>query len=201
VIVVSNSSPLMNLAVVGQVHLLEWLYGKVYIPEAVWQERSGMGTGQPWAAVMPTLAWLESRSVSHRSIIPTITPSVRLSRIRRRAARDVSGELPSLRVRLHPQPLDLLVQRIPGARHPRVFQVPLLSGEVRLRRGREHAPGGHHPLRRWTAWVPGGAKGLLFLGSPAVRRSSLLSRGLTPPSRCSFACLEKGPSAFGCQTP
>lgn len=30
-IVVSNSSPIMNLAVVGQVHLLEWLYGKVYI--------------------------------------------------------------------------------------------------------------------------------------------------------------------------
>jgi predicted nucleic acid-binding protein len=33
VIVVSNSSPIMNLAVVGQVHLLERLYGKVYIPE------------------------------------------------------------------------------------------------------------------------------------------------------------------------
>jgi uncharacterized protein len=59
VIVVSNSSPIMNLAVVGQVHLLERLYGKVYIPEAVWQELSAIGTGQPWATVMPALSWLE----------------------------------------------------------------------------------------------------------------------------------------------
>jgi predicted nucleic acid-binding protein len=33
----------MNLAVVGQVHLLERLYGKGYIPEAVWQELSAAG--------------------------------------------------------------------------------------------------------------------------------------------------------------
>ena len=71
-IVVSHSSPVMNLAVVGQVHLLERLYGKVYIPEAVWQERLAIGTGQPWAAVIPTLAWLETRSVSHRSLVDSL---------------------------------------------------------------------------------------------------------------------------------
>jgi predicted nucleic acid-binding protein len=59
----------MNLAVVGQVHALERLYGKVYIPEAVWQERSAIGAGQPRAAVMPALSWLESRSVSNRSLV------------------------------------------------------------------------------------------------------------------------------------
>jgi predicted nucleic acid-binding protein len=37
----------MHLAVVGRVHLLERLYGKVYVPEAVWQELSAIGTGQP----------------------------------------------------------------------------------------------------------------------------------------------------------
>jgi uncharacterized protein len=72
VIVVSNSSPIMNLAVVGQVHLLERLYGKVYIPEAVWQELSAIGTGQPWAAVMPTLPWLETRSGSIRSLVDVL---------------------------------------------------------------------------------------------------------------------------------
>jgi predicted nucleic acid-binding protein len=66
---VSHSAPLMNLAVVGQVHAPERLYGKVYIPEAVWQERSAIGTRQPWAAVMPALSWLETRSVSHRSLM------------------------------------------------------------------------------------------------------------------------------------
>jgi len=55
----------------------------------------------------------------------TIPTSMRLRRIRRCAARDVSSELPSLRLRLLPELLDLLVQRLPGARHARVFQVPL----------------------------------------------------------------------------
>ena len=40
----------------------------------------------------------------------------------------------------------------------------------------------------------------LFSGSPAVRRSSLLTRGFTPPSHCGFVCIEKSTSAFGCQT-
>jgi hypothetical protein len=66
----------MNLAVVGQVHLLEQLYGKVYIPEAVWQELSAIGTGQPWAAVMPTLSWLETRSVSNRSLARAHAPTL-----------------------------------------------------------------------------------------------------------------------------
>ena len=35
-IVVSNSSPIMNLAVVGQLQILKQLYGKVCIPETVW---------------------------------------------------------------------------------------------------------------------------------------------------------------------
>jgi predicted nucleic acid-binding protein len=69
VIVVSHSSPIMHLAVVGQVHTLERLYGNVYIPEAVWQERSAIGTGQPRAAVMPALSWLEIRTVSNRSLV------------------------------------------------------------------------------------------------------------------------------------
>jgi predicted nucleic acid-binding protein len=69
VIGVSNTSPIMNLAVVGQVHLLERLYGKVYIPEAVWQELSAIGKGQPWAAVIPTLSWLETGFGSNRSLV------------------------------------------------------------------------------------------------------------------------------------
>ncbi len=49
--------------------LPEQLYGKGDIPEAVWPELSAIGTGQPWAALLPTLAWLETRSVSRRSLM------------------------------------------------------------------------------------------------------------------------------------
>ncbi len=37
-IVVSNTSPLSNLAAIGKLELLQQLYGKVFIPPAVYQE-------------------------------------------------------------------------------------------------------------------------------------------------------------------
>jgi len=46
VIVVSNTSPMTNLAAIGQVALLRQLYGVVYIPEAVYRElRAGESRG------------------------------------------------------------------------------------------------------------------------------------------------------------
>jgi len=69
VIVVSNSSPIMNLAVVGQLQILKQLYGKVCIPETVWQELSAIGSEQAWATEMQTSSWLEKRSVSDRSLV------------------------------------------------------------------------------------------------------------------------------------
>ncbi len=37
-IVVSNTSPVTNLAAIGQFHLLSDLFEKIYIPEGVWLE-------------------------------------------------------------------------------------------------------------------------------------------------------------------
>ena len=36
--VVSNSSPLINLAIIEQFHLLESLFSTILVPDAVWQE-------------------------------------------------------------------------------------------------------------------------------------------------------------------
>jgi len=72
VITVSNSSPLLNLAVIRQLYLLERLYGRVYIPEAVWEELSAIGSAQPWGAGLHALAWLERRAVGDRSLLDTL---------------------------------------------------------------------------------------------------------------------------------
>ena len=56
-IVVSNSSPIMNLAVVGQLQILKQLYGKVCIPETVWQELSAIGPEQAWVTEMQTSSY------------------------------------------------------------------------------------------------------------------------------------------------
>jgi len=37
-IVVSNSSPIMNLAAIGRLDLIKHKFGKVVIPDAVWRE-------------------------------------------------------------------------------------------------------------------------------------------------------------------
>ncbi len=45
-IVVSNTSPLTNLAAIGQFHLLETLYAQILIPPAVWTELNANAV--PW---------------------------------------------------------------------------------------------------------------------------------------------------------
>ncbi|MFH1992497.1 MAG: hypothetical protein ABIK98_08835 [Pseudomonadota bacterium] len=45
--VVSNASPLINMACIGKLNLLNQLYGELLIPEAVWNEVVVEGKGQP----------------------------------------------------------------------------------------------------------------------------------------------------------
>jgi predicted nucleic acid-binding protein len=47
--IVNNASPLINLARIGKLGLLDKLYGELIIPEAVWQEIVVEGVGQPGA--------------------------------------------------------------------------------------------------------------------------------------------------------
>jgi uncharacterized protein len=47
VIIVSNTSPITNLAAVHQLNLLQQLYGNIIIPEAVNLELTGVGTPVP----------------------------------------------------------------------------------------------------------------------------------------------------------
>ena len=37
-IVISNASPIINLAIIGRLNLLKTIWGKIYVPEAVWKE-------------------------------------------------------------------------------------------------------------------------------------------------------------------
>ena len=60
--VVSNASPLINLARIGRLHLLAQLYGELVVPEAVWREVVLEGTGQPGAKDVETASWVQVRS-------------------------------------------------------------------------------------------------------------------------------------------
>lgn len=57
-IVVSNTSPLTNLAAIGEFGLLQQLYGTVAIAEAVWEELNEGGNRWPGSQEAETASWI-----------------------------------------------------------------------------------------------------------------------------------------------
>jgi predicted nucleic acid-binding protein len=72
VIILSDTSPLMNLAVVGHLELLHELYDTVIIPEAVWNELSHLSSQHPEVAVVQTLSWLARQPVTSRAVVDAL---------------------------------------------------------------------------------------------------------------------------------
>jgi predicted nucleic acid-binding protein len=73
VIVVSDTSPLLNLEAIGRLELLSAVHGRVIIPESVLDELSALeGATTTWAG----LAWLEVRSVSDRRQVEILEASL-----------------------------------------------------------------------------------------------------------------------------
>ncbi len=62
-IAVSNTSPIVTLASVGQLALLQQLYGTIVIPEAVYREIVIRGAGKAGSREVQTLSWFQTRQV------------------------------------------------------------------------------------------------------------------------------------------
>ncbi len=71
-IVVSNTSPIINLAAVDELALLEKLYHRIIIPHAVYHEIAVTGAGQPGSLEVQTYSWIESREVSNRALVTAL---------------------------------------------------------------------------------------------------------------------------------
>ena len=71
-IVISNTSPIINLAAIGQVDLLKQLYERIFIPEAVLRELLAFDPEQLKAPEMQSLLWMETRSVANRSMAASL---------------------------------------------------------------------------------------------------------------------------------
>lgn len=68
-IVVSNTSPLTNLAAIGQFNLLQKLFGEIYIAAGVWTELNAFG--QMWPGSQDTAAapWIIQHSVQNQQLV------------------------------------------------------------------------------------------------------------------------------------
>src|SRR6266568_5010305 len=62
-IVVSDTSAIINLAMIGRLDLLHQLYNEVIIPAAVYQEIVVQGAGKPGAVEVQTQPWFKQQAV------------------------------------------------------------------------------------------------------------------------------------------
>lgn len=70
-IVVSDTSPITNLAAIGQLDLLRLLYQKVILPEAVYQELTASG-GQHPGAIASSLDWIEVQASTNQLLVTAL---------------------------------------------------------------------------------------------------------------------------------
>jgi hypothetical protein len=68
-IVVADASPLIALARVGRIELLESIFGRLLVPDAVWREVVESGVGKFGAADVARLSWIERRSVADYPLV------------------------------------------------------------------------------------------------------------------------------------
>lgn len=68
-IVVSNTSPLTNLAAIGQFTLLQRLYGTIVIADGVWQELNAFEQSWPGSHEVAAADWIEKRQLQNQSTV------------------------------------------------------------------------------------------------------------------------------------
>jgi predicted nucleic acid-binding protein len=72
VIIVSDTSPINNLAAINHLHILHQLYGTVLIPEAVYRELTDPNFPVAGATEVQTFDWIQTRSVSDRTLVKAL---------------------------------------------------------------------------------------------------------------------------------
>jgi len=69
VAIVSNTSPISNLAKVRQLDLIQQLYGVILIPNAVYEELLDERAGETVITAVQSATWLEIHSVKNQALV------------------------------------------------------------------------------------------------------------------------------------
>jgi predicted nucleic acid-binding protein len=68
-IVVSNTSPITNLAAIGQFDLLRQLYAGLHIPDAAWDELGARDKRWPGRDEVSAADWIERHTVQNNTLV------------------------------------------------------------------------------------------------------------------------------------
>jgi len=70
--VISNTSPLTNLAAISQLSLLRELFGEIRIADGVWQELNAGGRRHPGSREVEAAPWIHRCTVGNRSLVTAL---------------------------------------------------------------------------------------------------------------------------------
>ena len=68
-VIVSNTSPITNLAAIHHLDLIQEIYGEIIIPQAVFQELTQWGDSISGVIEVKTLAWIKTQSIQDFSLV------------------------------------------------------------------------------------------------------------------------------------
>lgn len=72
-IIVSDTSPINNLAAINQLNLLQQLYSTVIIPAAVYRELTDPNFPVAGATEVQTLDWIQTRQITNLAMLETLS--------------------------------------------------------------------------------------------------------------------------------
>lgn len=71
-IIVSDTSPINNLAAINHLYILHQLYGTVFIPEAVYRELTDPNFPVAGATEVQTFGWIQTRTINDRTLVEAL---------------------------------------------------------------------------------------------------------------------------------
>lgn len=74
--VVSNSSPIIHLAKIGYLYLLQEFFGELLIPEAVYEECITEGRNRPEVSIIKQASWLRVMRVTNQNLVNLLNSEI-----------------------------------------------------------------------------------------------------------------------------
>ena len=114
-IIVSDTSPVINLAIVGQLQILPALFGKVIIPEKVFEEITVTGWDMPGADEIKQASWIEVKSCANQELVQALCLQVD------------PGEAEAIALALELEAQLLLIDEKRGRQVAKGFNLPIMG--------------------------------------------------------------------------
>lgn len=114
-IVVSDTSPIINLAMISRLDLLPALFGKVVIPQQVFEEITVQGHGMPGADDVRSADWVEVRTSLNISLVQALRLQVD------------SGEAEAIVLAMELKSDLLLIDERIGRQVAKSFELPIMG--------------------------------------------------------------------------